>query len=125
MNLAGSPSHRRPRWLPLLLGLAGGAVALLALYFFVLNDTWIPVRVPRAPWAAGPAFAAYEAHFAALVLVPLAVGAVAAAAMCRRSRAADQRRAAEYRDRAVRLEAEMEKVSRLLSSSRNGDRAMP
>jgi hypothetical protein len=119
------PHRRPPRWLSALVVLAGGAVALLALFFFVLNDAWVPVLVPRPPWSAGPAFAAYEAHFAALVLVPLAIGAAAATAVCRRAGARSRRRAGEDRDRAARLEVEIEKVSRLLSSSRGGDRATP
>jgi hypothetical protein len=111
---------------PALWVLGGGLATLLGLFFFLLNDTWVPVRVPQAAfWSGGPTSVAYEAHFAALLLVPLGLGAAAAAAACRRIGAAQRRRAAEYLDRATRLENEIEKVSRLLSSTRGGDRTAP
>ncbi|HUT78511.1 MAG TPA: hypothetical protein VM285_12535, partial [Polyangia bacterium] len=80
MTAPDSPRRRLPG-LALALGvLVGGTAALLGLFFFLLNDAWVPIQVPRAPpWSEGTASVGYEAHFAALVLIPLGLGAAAAA----------------------------------------------
>jgi hypothetical protein len=116
-----APARRRPSVLTLALWvLAGGAVALGGLLFFLVNDTWVPVLIPRVPWSDGPAATPWEAHFLALVLVPLVLGAALALGLAWRTATSWRRLAMEHRDRAARLEAEIEKVSRLLSSSRSG-----
>lgn len=120
---ARNPKRRRPRGRTAVLWTSAGGLALLCgLFFLLVNDSWVPVRVPRPPWGGGPALLDYEVRFAALVLVPLVFGAAVVALLGRRALAAERRRTEEQMERAAGLEADLDKISRLLSTSRNGDR---
>jgi len=123
---ASASRRRRPLGrVPAFWAAAAGLAILLLLFFFLINDTWVPLRTPRLAGGGGSAPAEWEIHFSALVLVPFGLGAAGAALLGRRARAAERRKAAEHRERATRLEAEIERISRLLSSSRGGNRILP
>ena len=90
---------------------------VLAVLFFLANDEWVVILIPSAPWSTEPAAGAFEAHIAAMLAVPFAVGLGMGLLLRGRRMRKLQRQLDDSKAQIGSLENEVENVSRLLSAS--------
>jgi hypothetical protein len=98
---------------------AGIAAGLFLLLFLIVNDAWVPVRVPGLPWSTDPSLAAFEARLFAVVLVSFLCGVAATGLFWRLLSADQRRRAREDLERIRGLESELDSLSKLVVTSRD------
>lgn len=114
-----NPRSMRLRWKATLAALFGVAFVGFSLFFLLENDMWVPIRIPTVPWSTEASFSAFEARLFAVMMTSFAVGMVVASLLWRAFTADLRKRASEDRERLERTESELDKVSKLLASSRN------
>ncbi|MCP4603602.1 MAG: hypothetical protein GY847_24305 [Proteobacteria bacterium] len=93
-------------------------IGVFALLFAMVNNTWVVINVPNAPWSPRPTLAAFEAKMWGILLVCLAIGASVSGLVVFFSGFEQRRIAAQYLSRVTELEAELENVKRLLAVTR-------
>ena len=113
------PRVRRMRRGAVLAVVIGAILALFALLFLLENDAWVQIRIPGLPWSAESTVAGFEARLWGIIAAAFAAG-VAIAVVAWRLFTADQRALVRReRDRREKAEAELDKLSKLLASSKD------
>ena len=114
-----SEAEKKKRFLTsIVLAVAGAAVGFFLLLFVLVNDAWIVVHLPSAPWSTAPPSPILEARLFAIMGISCAVGILSGVFFFR----AIGRR--NIRDREIQarrikeLEDELERIHRLLATTR-------
>lgn len=115
-NTSRRERERRLRLIPLLI--IGTVAGVFVLLFGMVNDEWIVISFPGAPWSNRFSWPAFEARIWAVMLVCYGVGAGTGWILWWFAKSGIQRRALDDEARIQSLEKELEKTHRLLSSTR-------
>jgi hypothetical protein len=110
---------RRAGPVPFIAAALGAVVAGFVLLFAMANDGWTAVSVPSAPWSAAPRLAIFEARLWAIMGFCLIVGAGIALVAARALAVRERRRCEAERSRLARAEAEIERLTRLITAKRD------
>ena len=120
----GRPTEEpwKPTGRLLAISIAGVLLGGFSILFVMANDAWVVVKIPSAPWSVEPSDA-FEARLAAIFAVCFATGALATLFTLGLLSTGRRRRAAYRIHRIKQLEIELERVDRLVSSSRPDEAA--
>lgn len=112
-------ARQKRRTIMIAVAAAGVLLAVFVLLFLLVNDAWVVIHVPHAPWEPEAGWAAFEARLAAVMVVSFLLGAVCAALAYRFLGGESRKKSSRDQDRIAELESELKNVSRLLASSRD------
>ncbi|MBN2341389.1 MAG: hypothetical protein JXX29_08330 [Deltaproteobacteria bacterium] len=103
-----------------LVSISAVVLCIFVLFFILANIHWVPLYVPSLPWHTHPYSAAFETPLIVVVLFSVVLGAVGIGFMFSFVHKHNVHKQTVLKSYIVRLEAELEKTQRLITSTKHG-----
>ena len=118
MNVKGA-LHKNKRALTLIaLALSGAIVGMFLLLFALVNNSWVVISLPSAPWSTNPPIALFEARLFAIMGVSFAVGILLTILLVQVTKKLTKQNHEHQAMRIEELEQELTSIHRLLAMTR-------
>ncbi len=100
--------------------IVGVVISVFAILFAIVNDQWVVIKIPTAPWRENPSKAAFEAQLWAVIAVSFSLGVFSTLivrTVLFRHDGSPPKNTASTQARVRQLEEELEHTKHLLASA--------